>query len=207
MYTALAELDKIGFDELLKKSIGSETVRNFLSNDIYKQNVDRNSDTTHNNTIAQNSTTSYGRVSTDTKNTKTTTEQTIDGKQLNLDADTPQSQISATLSAPTDWDKSPLVSGGNYSVLNSGKNETTNTGTDSNTLSGSDTTNTNTNDAGLQQIDENTKTDSTDDKTEREVIDTYNFDYMNTFKQIYELIVNIDLQILDELRELFLTVY
>lgn len=209
LYNAYAELEGIGFDKLLNRSIGSNSDVKSKHFGLNKANGETNSTDTLNTQdqtlYGSNDTTSYGEYDEETqtykKGLKTTNEQTADSKSLTLHADTPQQGVNDNLS--DNWGTKAFISSADKSADNSGKTEQEQTGQTTTSRNGDDTTkHTGTNEN--KATSENITKDHALDKTETI---NYNFDYMETYKKILEVLTNIDLKILDELRFLFLTVY
>lgn len=189
--SAYTELQKIGFGNLLRISIGNQTDRiTHTITDDFTTNKTDNTDT-KNSTLNASSATIYGKNSTST--------QTGDSQSINLNSDTPQSLSQIDFTNISNWKNSPYVSNASYSRNNDGTNTTTDGGTD--------TTNTNStqNDTGV--LDGLATTDFDGDQNTVENIIHSNYDYMNTYKKIIDTIDNIDERILRDLRDLFLTVY
>lgn len=223
LYNSYSELKSIGFNQLLHKSIGYEIIRNLNSKtDNTTDSTDKKDENTQINDWTNVGTT-YGKSTDFTPRESDTTEvyshdetnQTVDGKQLNLIADTPQSQINANLEDISNWDKTPFVSNGNLNLENDGKNETDGNSTTTVTHKGKD----NTKESGKDTTDTKhglTNDYTTDNKnnvvfdglnTQDEHTTGYNFDYMTTYQKILEILTNIDNMVLDSLRDLFLYVY
>ena len=223
MLTAYRELRNISFSDLLHNSIGNNLTRTLNATDNNQTVTDTDNttadvgtvDTTNTKNYNSNNLTTFNDTTTTTHNGAITAEQTTDGKNLSLTADTPMSQISADLSDTNQWSNTPFVSGGSYDINNSGKNETRTTGTDTSTHTGTENNEHTGNDIDVvdtdttnnQTFNGNTDQQFDGNHAETETTTGYNFDYLKSYQEIIDTIVNIDVMIMEELRPLFLTVY
>ena len=155
LYNAYSELKSIGFNELLHKSIGSETIRELGVGEQNRNNATTNMTVTDDNGLQETTTTNYGKkvnqdygskvrtefgkIVTNDYGRTSTTEQEKDGKSLTLNSDTPQSKKNADLQNTTQWSETPFVTDGNLNITNSGKTKTEDGGEDKTIDSGNET--------------------------------------------------------------------
>ena len=220
---AQLKLQTIGYDELLKLSMGfdTDTTSNRLTDNTTNQKTDNKTNDIGNtngiNTTTFNSVDNrvYGGIDTFNQNTTTTTTQTKDGETITLNADTPQSAIEFDLQNKSQWSNSPFISDGNLNKTNAGEQKTINSGNNTNEKSGTDTfekrgndkTEFNTDTTNNNIFDGMQNTDFSGNENTITKTKYNNFDMMTTYKKIVDSIQSIENLICNDLKILFLQIY
>lgn len=208
MYNAYNELKGIGFNKLLKESIGSYTLSHTNVNGYNNTDGATQNDTTNQVEYSVNDGwTKYGSTVTDTYGRTDTNTQEKDGKTLQLHADTPMSKISENLSNDSQWSNQPYVSDADKIINNNGTTKNTAGGSDTNAKTGKDKTHSESSSKDTINNSINQHINNTDNHDTWLDSDTKNYDMMTTYKKILDILKNIDLCIINDLRDLFMFTY